>query len=68
VLLYGSETGTVRARDGSRITAAGIKYMRKTAGYIWTDYKNNTQSANELNITSILDILVEYKRNWIQHV
>jgi hypothetical protein len=46
----------------------GIKYMRRTAGYTWTDYKTNTQLAKDLKITTILDKLVEYKRNWIQHV
>ena len=35
--LYGSETRTVKARDARRITAAEMKYMRTTAGYIWTD-------------------------------
>ena len=33
VLLYGSETWTIKARDARRITAAGMKYMRRTAGY-----------------------------------
>ena len=32
VLLYGSETWTVKARDARRITAAEMKYMRRTAG------------------------------------
>jgi len=68
VLLYGSETCTIKARDARRITAAEIKYMRRTAGYIWTDYKTNAQIAKELKITPILDKLLEYKRNWIQHV
>jgi len=27
------------------LTAAEMKYMRRTAGYIWTDYKTNTQIA-----------------------
>jgi hypothetical protein len=45
-----------------------MKYMRRTAGYIWRDYKTNTQIAKELKITPILDKLLEYKRNWIQHV
>ena len=45
-----------------------MKYMRRTAGYIWTDYKTNGQIAKELKITSILDKLLEYKKNWIQHV
>jgi hypothetical protein len=33
-----------------------------------TDYKTNTQIAKELKITTILDKLLEYKRNWKQHV
>jgi len=45
-----------------------MKYMRRTAGYIWTDYKTNAQIAKELKITPILEKLLEYKRNWIQHV
>jgi hypothetical protein len=34
----------------------------------WTDYKTNAQIAKELKITQILDKLLEYKINWIQHV
>jgi hypothetical protein len=67
-LLYGSETWTVGARDAGRITAAEMKYMRITAEYIWTDYKTSLRIAKELKITPILDNLLEYKRNWIQHV
>jgi len=33
VLLYGSESLTIKAKDARRITAAGMKYMRRTAGY-----------------------------------
>jgi hypothetical protein len=68
VLLYGSETWTIKARDAGRISAAEMKYMRRTAGYTWTDYKTNTQIVKELKITSILYKVLEYKRNWIQHV
>jgi hypothetical protein len=68
VLLYGSETGTVTARDTRRISAAEMKCMRRTAGYTWTDCKTNTEIAKELKITPIFDKLLEYKRNWIQHV
>jgi len=45
VLLYGSE---IKARDARRITAGQMKYMRKAAGYTWTDYKTNAQIAKEL--------------------
>jgi len=41
VLLYGSDTWTIEARDARRITGAVMKYMRRRAGYIWTDYKTN---------------------------
>ena len=39
--------------------------------FYWTSnvaYKTNAQIAKELKITQILDKLLEYKRNWIQHV
>jgi ABC-type ATPase involved in cell division len=49
---------TINARDTRRITAAEMNYMRRTAGYIWTDYKTNAQIAKELKITPILDKLL----------
>jgi hypothetical protein len=42
--------------------------MRKTAGNTWTDYKTNTQIADELNTTPVLDKIQEYRRNCLQHV
>jgi len=58
-LLYGSETWTLKTSDARRITAVEMKYMRRTAGYTWTDYKTNAQIAKELKITPILDKLLE---------
>jgi hypothetical protein len=40
VLLYGSETWTVKASDSGRITAAEMKYMRRTAVYTWDRLQN----------------------------
>ena len=40
VLLHGSETWTIKAWDARRITAAEMKYIRRTAEHTWTDYKN----------------------------
>jgi len=59
---------TLASGPAGRITAAEMKYMRRTAGYTWTDYKTNVQIAKDLKITLILDKLLEYKRTWIQHV
>ena len=33
-----------------------MKYMRRTAGYTWTDYKTNVQIAKDLKITQITGI------------
>jgi len=68
VSLYGSETWTIKASNVRRITAAEMKYMRRKAGYTWTDYRTNAQIAKELKITPILDKLLEHKTSWIQHV
>jgi len=57
----------LKARDARRITAAKMKYMR-TAGYTWKYHKTNTQITKELILTQILDKLLEYKRNCMQHV
>jgi hypothetical protein len=56
---------TIKAKEARRITAAEMKYKKRTAGYTRTDYKTNTESAKELKITPVLDKLLKYKRNWI---
>ena len=65
-LLYGSENWNITARDVRRITAPEVKYMRKTAGYSWTDYKK-AEIAEELNISPVLNTIQEYRRNWLKH-
>jgi hypothetical protein len=40
-------------------------YMKRTEGYIGTDYRTNTQIAKHLKINPILDKLLVYKRKWI---
>jgi uncharacterized protein involved in propanediol utilization len=55
ILLYGSETLTVKSKEKSRLTAAEMKFMRKTARYTLRDHKTNEEILNELEVTSILD-------------
>ena len=45
-----------------------MKFMRRRAGYTRTDYKTNTQIAKKLKVIPILEKLLEYKTNRIQHV
>ena len=60
--LHTNITWTIKAKEARRITAADMKYMKRTARYTWTDYRTNTQIAKELKITPILVKLLEYKR------
>jgi len=55
------KTGPLRRR----ITAAEVKYTRKTSGYTWTYYKTYTEITKELNITTVLNRKQDYRRNWI---
>jgi hypothetical protein len=47
-LLYCIENWTIKARDARRITEGEMRYMTKTAGYTWTDYKTNKEIAEEI--------------------
>jgi hypothetical protein len=49
------------------ITAAEMKYMRKTSGYTWTYYKTDPETAKELNTKPALDKIQEHK-NLLQHI
>jgi hypothetical protein len=51
VLLYGSETWTLRKREWNRIQAAEMKYLRTVKGCIRFDQIRNEDIRNELCIT-----------------
>ena len=60
VLLHGSETWTVKTSEARRITAAEMKYMRRTAGYTWdrlqNKYTNGKGVKNNTNFGQITGI------------
>jgi hypothetical protein len=58
---------TITAKDGRKITAAEMKYMRKT-GYTWIDFETNTEAAKEINTTPVLDKTQKYRKKWLQHM
>ena len=66
-MLYGSGNFTIKVTDTRRITTTEMKCMRITGGYARKDYKSNTDTAKDLNITPGLDKIQEYIRNWSQH-
>jgi hypothetical protein len=46
-----------------------MKLMRRTAdGYIWSDFKQNTEILDGLNVTPIQDKISNYKTDWRDHV
>jgi hypothetical protein len=67
-VLYSSENWTIKARDTRRVTEAEMKCMRKAGECTWIDYTTNTEIAEELNITPILDKIREYRRNCLLHI
>jgi len=60
-LLCCSENWTNKARDARRITAAGMKCMRETAGKTWEGHTVSTEIA-------VLDKVQEYKKKWLKHM
>jgi hypothetical protein len=58
----------MKANDKTRITAAETRFMRKTAKYIWSDYKRNDNIIRELKTEPVMGKMLKYKNNWIQHV
>ena len=59
-----AKLATVKARDARRITAAEMKYMRRTAGYTldrlqnkYTNYKGIKNNSNSGQITGIQEKL-----------
>jgi len=45
-----------------------MKLLRPLSGYTLYDHKSNDYKRRELQITGILDKIVEYIRNWFQHL
>jgi hypothetical protein len=39
-----------------------MKHLRQIAGPTWTDYKTNTETAKELNITAVLGKIQGHRR------
>jgi hypothetical protein len=57
-ILYGSEIWTPIQCDKNRLLTAGIKYLRRTAGYTLLDHKRKEELLEELHVTSLEEIIV----------
>jgi hypothetical protein len=68
VLLYGSETWTPRKRDWNRIQEAEMKYLRTLKGCTRLDQMRNEDMRNELGISSLSEIITEYRNKLKAHL
>ncbi|KAJ4429655.1 hypothetical protein ANN_21856 [Periplaneta americana] len=68
ILCFGSEAWTIRNIDSQRLTAAEMRFMRRTAGYTRMDHINNLDIMKELQIGPITEYLQKYRQNWRSHV
>jgi hypothetical protein len=67
VLLYGSETWTLRKRDWNTIQAAEMKYLRTVKGCTRLEIRNE-DIRNELGISPLSEKIIEYRNKWKVHL
>ena len=65
---YGCEIWALRKTDKKRITAAEMRFLRRTAGYTLLDRKRNTDILDEIKTTPILRKIRNYRKKWREHV
>jgi hypothetical protein len=53
VILYGSETWTLRKRDWNRTQAADMKYLRTVKGFTRLDQIRNEDTRDEVGISPL---------------
>jgi hypothetical protein len=68
MLKYGCEVWALRKADKKRITAAEMRFMRRTAGYTLRDRKRNVDIMNELQTTPVISKIKTYRKKWREHV
>jgi hypothetical protein len=68
VLLYGNKSWTIKAKDKASLISAEMKFMRRTAGYIWSDFRQNIEILKELKVTPIQNKISNYKTDGRDHV
>jgi hypothetical protein len=68
VLLYGSETWTLRKRDWNRIQAAEMKYLRTVKGCTTLDQIRNESITYELGIYPLREKILKYRNKWKAHL
>jgi hypothetical protein len=58
----------MEAKDTTRIAAAEVKFMRRTAKYTLMNHRCNDDVSKAIERVTSLDQISKYKTKWTQHV
>ncbi|HYS62000.1 MAG TPA: reverse transcriptase family protein [Gemmatimonadales bacterium] len=68
MITYGCEVWALKKTDKRRITAAEMKFMRRTAGVTLRDRIKSETITSNLGVTPIMKKIKSYRKKWRNHV
>src|SRR6266550_2781532 len=68
MITYGCEVWALKKTDKRRITAAEMKFMRRTAGVTLRDRIKSETITSNLGVTQIMKKIKSYRKKWRNHV
>jgi hypothetical protein len=67
-LKFGSEAGVMKKRDGQRLDAAQMKFLRSLLGITKLDKEKNQCIIAKTGAQNIVQEIKQYHKKWLQHV
>jgi hypothetical protein len=67
-LKFGSEAWVLKKREGQRLQAAKMKFLRHLLGITKLDRERNQSVREKLGMQNILLEIKQNQRDWLQHV
>ena len=68
MMTYGSEVWALKKSDKRRITAAEMKFMRRTAGVTLRDRVPSEKITADLGVKPVMKKIKQYRKDWRNHV
>jgi hypothetical protein len=67
-LCYGSEVWIINKRDAQKLQVAQMRFLRPLIGLTRFDCQRNCDICNRLKVDNILQDIISYQKNWIDHL
>jgi hypothetical protein len=67
-LCYGSEVWIINKIDTQKLEAVQMRFLRPLLGLTRLDRQRNSDIRNRLKVDNILDDVISYQKNWIDHL